>query len=244
MDDISGLIEYKVSRSKWLEVHVATWRVFAQPFEVYTRAIGAINNVIFVNFYSVDSDDDYALVAELIRNCPSVTSIRVSDPRRLPEIQRDTPLFINGSHEIEAFLQDNQSQLARTRHTHVFTDTGDIYPPIFPARLSLSRRSKIAVSFFGPPSGTLILKLTHSSDYLPATLNLKDSHRSHTFEYPVPSSLTPIDITLFPSPSDHPSFVPNSRNSLIIEVAHEGWQNYVLRDIRLQDEARNDYSVA
>jgi hypothetical protein len=255
MDDISGLIEFKVSRSKWLFLDMYA---IVEPLrlEAYTRALRPRNQIVFVNFYNVDSDRNYALVAELIRDCPSVTSIRVSESHRLPAIQRDTPLFINdsnGSHKIEAFLHDNQSQLARTRHTHVFIDTGDTYPTTYPAMLELSRGSKIAVSFFGPPSGNLILKLTHSSapatlkltpSSASTTLNLQDSHRLHTFEYPVPSSLTSLDITLFPSPSDHPSFVPNARNSLIIEVTEGGWWCYVIHDIRLQDEARNDYGAA
>jgi hypothetical protein len=112
-----------------------------------------------------------------------------------------------------------------------------------PARLELSPGSKIAFSFFGPPSGELILKLTHSCDDGVVTLILKESHRSRTFEYTVPSSFNTIDINLFPGPSDHPSFVPNTRNNLIIEVAQGAWKGYMVRDIRLHDEAGNDYNA-
>jgi hypothetical protein len=246
MDDTSGLIEYRLSRSKWLNLHM---RHVTRPFEVYTHALRAMSDVIFVRFDGVDSDKDYARVAESIRNLPSVTSICVPHSRQLPAIQRDTPLFIdnNGSNKIETFLRDNQSQLARTRRTHVFIDTGDYYPCIYPARLEIRRGSKIAVSFFGPSSGNLILKLTHSSlsrnDSV--TLILEESHGpTSIFRYPVPSSLTVTTITLFPSSSDRPSFVPNTRNNLIIHVALGSSLDYMVQDIRLHDEAGNDYNPA
>jgi hypothetical protein len=243
MDDTSGLIEYRLSRSKWLNLHM---RHVTRPFEVYTHALRAMSDVIFVRFDGVDSDKDYARVAESIRNLPSVTSICVPHSRQLPAIQRDTPLFIdnNGSNKIETFLRDNQSQLARTRRTHVFIDTGDYYPCIYPARLEIRRGSKIAVSFFGPSSGNLILKLTHSSHNAAVTLSLilKEPHGSRTFQYPVPSSLTITSVTLSPSPSIRPSFVPNTRNNLIFQVAGERRLSYVLQDIQLHDEAGSDYN--
>jgi hypothetical protein len=227
MDNTHRLTEYKLSRSKWLDLDMR--RVITEPLEVYMRVLGAMNDVIFVNF-SVRSSH-YGLVAELIHDLPSVTSIYVPDSHRFPAIQRDTPLFINdydGSNKIETFLHDNQSQLARTRRTHIFIDPGSSHPFIAPARLELSPGSKIAVSFFGPPSGNLILKLTHSSRYTAVNLILKESHTSSTFQYPVPFSLTDTTITLSPSPSDHPSFVPNTRNNLIIEATQGSLRSYVV----------------
>jgi hypothetical protein len=221
-------------------------------FEVVTRALEAMNHVIFIIFHSVNSDDDFARVVELIRKLRSVTSIRVPDSHRLPAIQRDTPLFINdstGSNKIETFLHDSQSQLGRTRRTHIFIDIG-FYHHISPARLHLSPDSKIAVSFFGPPSGSLVLRLTHwhssPSHDAAVTLLLKESHDqgSHTFEYPVLSSLSVTSITLSPSPSNNPSFVPNTRNNLIIEFTQGSILDYVVKDIQLQDEAGNDYNGA
>jgi len=243
MDDSHGLTEFKVSRSKWLSAHML--RFYSGP--LYTRALQAMDDAIFVVFNHVNSDHDYALVTEVIRNLPSLTSIHISDAHQLPAIERDTPLFINdrdGSNEIETFLNDNQSQLALTRRTLVFIDTGRFVTSTDPGRLGLSLGSKIAVSFHGPPYGSLILKLTHSSDDGAVMLILRESHSSRTFEYPVPFSPTTININLFPGSSDHPSFVPNTRNHLIIEVAQGIWKGYVIRDIRLQDEAGNDYNSA
>jgi hypothetical protein len=242
---LARLTKYKLSRSKWVDLDMQ--HVITQPIEVYTRALGAMNDVIFVHFHHTD----YARIAELIRHLPSsVTSIYVDGSRRLPAIQRDTPLFINDndrSNDIETFLHDNQLQLARTRRTHLFIDTGDYYgPSVSPARLELRPRSKIAVSFFGPPSGTLVLKLTHRFYGNAAMLILKESHGSRTFEYPVPSwhTFTTTAITLSPSPSDHPSFEPDTRNNLIIEVTVRD-RNYMgVQDIRLQDEAGDDYIAA
>jgi hypothetical protein len=76
------------------------------------------------------------------------------------------------------------------------------------------------------------------------TLILKEPHESRTFEYPVPSSFTATNITLFPRPSDHPSFVPTTRNNLIIEVPEGILHDYMVQDIRLHDEAGNDYNEA
>jgi hypothetical protein len=218
-----------------------------------------MHDVLFVNFHGVDTEDHYSVVAELIRSLSSVTSIYLPHCRHLPAIQRDALLFIhddNSSNRIENFLHDNQSQLAYTRHTHVFIDTviNGFYPSIGPSRIRLAPGDKIAVSFFGPPSGTLVLVLTHSpnearirmqsSGEETVTFILKESHGSRTFEYPIPSSLTATNITLFPSPSDHPSFVPNIRNNLIIEVTQKSQRGFVVRDIQLHDEEGNDYGVA
>jgi hypothetical protein len=204
-----------------------------------------MNDLVFVCFSYFFSEAHSALVAELIRNVPSsVTSIYLPESRHLPAIQRDTPLFINDYHglnKIETFLHDSQSQLAHTRRTHMFIDTDGHSFSVNPATLGLWRGSKIAVSFFGPRSGNLILKLTHASPSA-ATLVLKEPLRSRTFKYHVPSSLSITTITFSPNPSFPPSIVPNARNNLIIEVT--GWhqQGYVLQDIQLHDEAGNDYN--
>jgi hypothetical protein len=162
----------------------------------------------------------------------------------------ETPLSINdyrdNSNNIETFLHHNQSQLARTRRTHVFIDTGQDWPHVYPTRfgrLGLSPGSKIAVSFFGPPSGNLVLKLTHSPQNAAAvTLILKEPHGSRTFEYPVSSSLTVTTMTHSPGPSDNPSLMPNTRNNLIIEVSGLGQRCYTVRDVQLHDEVGNDYN--
>jgi hypothetical protein len=241
---LARVTEYKISRSKWISLNLD---LLTEPLEVYMHALVAMNDVIFVRFDFATSEDHYARIADLIRNLPSVTSICVPKFRRLPAIQRDTPLFINDcdrSNKIETFLQDNQSQLARTRHTYTFIDISGIFTAIRSARLQLWPGSRIAVSFFGPPSGTLVLKLTHSSDDAAATLILKELHGSRTFQYPVPSSFTAINITLFPSPSDHPAFVPNIRNNLIIEVSQGRESSYKVQDIQLHDEPGNEYYPA
>jgi hypothetical protein len=248
MDGRHGLTEYKLSRSKWLYLDMR--RVVTEPLEVYKRVLRTMNDVTFVGFGRLYPDDCYALVAELIHDLPSsVTSIFSSlpDSRKFPAIQRDTPLFINdfhGSNKIETFLHDNQSQLARTRRTHIFMDFGSSYPFINRVHLGLSPSSKIAISFFGPPSGNLLLKFTHSSPYAAETLILKESYTSSTFQCPVPFALTVTTITLSPSPSDHPSFVPNTRNNLIIQATRGNRGDYGVKDIQLHDEAGNDYNPA
>jgi hypothetical protein len=95
-------------------VSLGLQRVMIEPLEVYTLALGAMNDVIFVHFNYVHDNagvDYYAQCPEVTRNLPSsVTSIDVPDSHQLPAIQRDTLLFINdraGSNKIETFLQDN-----------------------------------------------------------------------------------------------------------------------------------------
>jgi hypothetical protein len=238
---LARLAQYNVSKWVYLDLDLLT-----EPLEVYTRALGTMSDVIFAASPRVSSEDDVARIAKLIRSIPSVTSIDVPYSGRLPAIQRDTFLFINddaGSNKIDTFLHDNQSQFARTRRTHIFVDTGGSYPSIDLLGLGLSSGARIAVSFFGPSSGSLILKLTHSF-LSPVTLILNQPQGPRIFEYPVSSSLSTTTITFSPSPSEHLSFVPNNRNNLIIQVRKGRPQSYVMNDIRLHDEAGNDYNPA
>jgi hypothetical protein len=205
-----------------------------------------MSDIIFILFSAPVYAFHHVLLDQLIRNPPSVTSIRVPHYHRVSVI-RDASLFSDGhtgSHKIETFLHDNQSQLARTRRTHVFMYASSFFAFVSPARLQLSYGCKIAVSFFGPSSGNIILTLTHWAEGVPVTLILKESQGSRTFEYTVPSSLTVTTIAFSPSPSDHPSFERDTRNNLIIELEVTNWGTYVIQDIQLLDEAGNDYNAA
>jgi hypothetical protein len=255
---LTRLTEFQSSRSnlKWADLSSST-----ESLGVYTRALRAMNAVLIVTPGYIGSQLQptyYTDLAKLVHDLPSVTSIHVQNSTFLSttlQDLRDPPLFINdhvGSNKIETFLDKYQSRLARTRHTLVYIDTGSFRPVTYPASwLLLSPGAKIAVSFFGPSSGNLVLKLTHrapsSSSYDPETPILQWSHGSHTHTCKVPSSVTVENITLFPSHSDTLSFVQGTQNTfvectqnnLIIEVINN---DYMIQDIQLQDDRRNAYN--
>ena len=134
-----------------------------------------------------------------------------------------TPLFIDdfSDPDIETFLE-NDSQLAYSRATFVFAIPGTI-----------------AVSFVGPTSGNLILRLTYRSTEDSTNLTITGT----SFQLSLSSSLTVDDITLHAnhSESDKPSFEPGIRNSLIIQVPM--WPSSIY-DIRLLDQRENCYGAA
>jgi hypothetical protein len=90
MDNTHGLTQYKFTRSKWVDVdmrHLPT-----ELHEVYSHALKAMNDMIFIDFHThtFDSRAHHSQVAELImiRHLPSsVTSIHVPNSQDLPAIQ-------------------------------------------------------------------------------------------------------------------------------------------------------------
>jgi hypothetical protein len=218
--DDAQLLECRHSRSKSLVLDIHR---FQAPLHFYSRALKGNNDVLRIGFICY-SDLEYAWFAETISDLPSsVTSIWVRDPQRLPPIQRDTPLFIDDDHaqSLDAFLNDDQS-LARTRDTHVFMQYGN--------------GSTIAVSFFGPPSGNLRLRLKHRTYRPDAALTVIGT----SFTLVIPESLTIDDINLQTDNSScsQLSFKPNTRKHLILRPSNI-W--YALQDLQLLDEDENPY---
>jgi hypothetical protein len=215
------LLRCRHSRSKSLALHCP---VFKAALDFYTRALKGNDDVILIDFLC-ESDEDYALVAETISHLPSVTSIRVIDHQLLPPIQRDTPLFIDDfyhSQSLETFLNNDQS-LARTRDTYVF--------------MEYTNRRVIAVSFVGPSSGNLILRLTHRARGPDTTLTVVGT----SFTLTIPELITIDDISLHPidNSSSQVSFMPNTRNNLIFQTS----LIYYLQDLQLLDEDGNPYGL-
>ena len=193
------------------------------PLEVYSRALKQNKIIAYIEFGDFDSDDDRRWIADMIRGLPWITSICVSNRELIPAIDRRAPLFIHDfrHHDIRTFLATDQ-QLAHSQGTFIFV-TPDT----------------IAVSFVGPTSGNLILRLTHRSTTDSTDLILTGT----SFQLSLSSSLTVDDITLHPSPCefDKPSFERGIRNNLIIEVVR--W-SYSVDDIRLLDQRGNRYDAA
>ena len=210
------LLECRRSRSNTLYLDKLSLEA---PLEVYSRALKQNNTTTHIIFRWFDSDDDRRWIADTIRDLPWVTSIYVPNRELLPTIDRTTPLFIDDydGQDINTFL-DNDSQLAHSQGTFIFIIPGTI-----------------AVSFVGPTSGNLILRLTHRST---TTLTVTGA----SVQLSLSSLLTVDDITLHASPSesDKPSFEPGIRNNLIIQVV--GW--YSAHDIRLLDQSGNCHDAA
>ena len=216
-----NIFQCRHSRSKSLDLHL----VFeGSPLDFYYRALDALkcnNDVIHIVFHG---SENYAWIAETIRDMPSVTSIQVGNPRLLPPIPRDTPLFINDDNDndneesLETFLKHDES-LARTHNTYVFIGSGGGWT--------------IAVSFVGPSSGDLILRLKHRTFGLDSDATLTVLGTSFTLA--ITKSLTIDDINL---PSDgnsssQLSFTRDARNNLILRIPSP-W--YTLLDVQLLDE--------
>jgi hypothetical protein len=214
--DDQRLLECRHSRSKLLYLGSGG---FNAPLDFYSRALKANNHVIRISFHCY-SDQEYAWLAEMMCDLPWVTSIWIDDRERLPPIQRDTPLFIYHVHSpsLQTFLNDDQS-LAHTRDTCVFMGL-----------------KAIAVSFIGPPSGNLILRLKHHA----TRPNVRLTILGTSFTLTIPQSLTMDDIELYPigNSSSQLSFMPKTRNNLILQSS-EIW--YTLQDVQLLDEDGNPY---
>jgi hypothetical protein len=194
------------------------------PLEAYSRALKQNKTTTHIIFFdNFDSDDDRRWIADTVRDLPWVTSIWVPDRELLPAIDRTAPLFIaDYNQDIKPFLE-NDPQLAHSQGTFVFII-----------------EHTVAVSFVGPTSGNLILRLTHrSATGSNATLKVEGT----PFQLSLSSSLTVDDITLHARPfeSEKPSFERGVRNNLNIEVPESGYCAY---DIQLLDRRGNRYDPA
>jgi hypothetical protein len=222
--DDQALLTCRHSQSKELILYCGNVGV---SLDCYSRALKGNHDVIRI-YFACDSDEEYAWFAETISHLPSVTSIDVDELQRLPPIQRDTPLFIddNNSQSLETFLNNDQS-LARTRDTHVFINS---------SRGMMIQ--VIAVSFVGPSSGSLILRLKHCAIERGITLTVLGT----SFTLAIPESSTIDDINLHPisDSSSQLSFSPNIRNNLILQTSSPAY-NYILQDLQLLDEDGNPY---
>ena len=198
--------------------------------DLYSRALKCNNDVIHIVFRQYEN---HAWIAETIRDLPSVISIGVNNPRLLPPIPRNTPLFIDddlygfdddeASESLQTFLNSDES-LARSHNTFVFIKSG------------LRRVWTIAVSFIGPSSGDLILRLKHRTSDPDATLTVLGT----SFTLAIPHSLTIDDINLHPdgNSSSQLSFKHDERNNLIFQIPS---LSYSLHDVKLLDEDGNLY---
>jgi hypothetical protein len=113
------------------------------------------------------------------------------------------------------------------------------------ARRGLDSCWIIAVSFVGPSSGSLILRLKHRIDEHNTTLVLTVLGHGTSFTLAIPKSLTFDDINLHPigSLSSQLSFIPNTRNNLILHSSPLQF-SYRLNDLQLLDEGGSPYAYS
>jgi hypothetical protein len=97
-------------------------------------------------------------------------------------------------------------------------------------------RDTVTISFVGPSSGNLILRLRHSATQPHITITVL----GNSFTLAIPKSLTVDDINLHPigSSSFQLTFRPNTRDNIILQTPPIG---YNLQDVQLLDEDGNPY---
>ena len=219
------LVECRYTRSRRLALPKTLVKA---PLVEYCRALKQNQRILYVDFNTWDSSDELRLIRYTIGELPWLTSISILH-REIPfflKVDRTTPLFIDdplGS-DMEYFL-DNDAKLAQHPGTFIF--------------FSHLVHFTFAISFVGPTSGSLILRIRHRSSYPKQTLVVKGTS---SFQLPVSSLLTVDDITLYPSDSkiDWLSFNPGTRKHLIIQVTGDRTL-YFLDDVQLLDESGNRY---
>jgi hypothetical protein len=215
------LLQCKHSRTKWLSAQFRR-----APLEAYSRTLKTRDDVIYVDFHGCD----YDWAADTIRNMPHLTSV-FTNSKHLGDIERDIPLFINtfGAEgtDIVTFLQHNKLRFAETHRTFIYIDnmcgshgSGPGFYAAVPTQLGLNESATIAISYFGPTSGSLTLRLRHCVSNPCFTFVVDDMTGSPAVEFPVPSMPSIDDITLQPrpAPSRRISFEPGARNNLIVRV--------------------------
>jgi hypothetical protein len=200
-----------VARGKWIE-HYMHWmtRTTRERFEQN-------KNVLYVDFHSLDSNDEVRWITDTIRELPWLTSISGTTPLLIDDL--------SGS-DLEDFL-DNYPKLAQKTGKFIFL----CHPVHF----------ALAISFVGPTSGNLILRIKHRSSFPDQTLVVKGT----PFVLPVPWSFTVDDISLYHTTfePDWQTFNPGTRKHLIIQVTGDP-SLYSLDDVQLLDESGNRYDPA
>jgi hypothetical protein len=232
----SGLMRI-FSNADTLDQNGTRYRLAEHPW-ISTPVRSRRDDVIFVAFICCNDDDG---VADTIHHMPYLTSVYTYS-NHLGDIQRDTPLFINTrGADIVAFLKHNELQFAETHRTFIYIQTGNGFSSRLHAQLGLLSSSTIVISFFGPTSGSLTLRLRHRASLPGVTLAIGDMTGSPTFEFPIPSVLTVDDITLHPRPAPPGciSFKQGTRNNvqLIVRAPTTSSGHYWPQDIQLLDEA-------
>jgi hypothetical protein len=239
------LLRCRHSRSKWLSI--PSYNFGGALMDVYSHELKTRDDVIYVSFFT-GCDDDW--VADTIHNMPNLTSV-YSHSKRLGDIERGAPLFIDtGDVAIEAFLEHNKSRFAETHRTFIYINSnrpdsrfGSVMTGHNPTQLGLHPSTTIAISFFGPTSGSLTLRLRHHASTPNTTLIIGDMTGSPAFQLPVPSMLSVDHVTIHPNSAlGRINFKRGTRNNLIIQVSGPPFQLYWLQDIQLLDEGGCPYN--
>lgn len=246
------VIECRYSQSKWLRINKSD----SALLKVYSHELKSNNHILWIGFS--ECKEDLKGVVEMFSKTPSLTSIYfygVQHHKFTFKIPNNKLLFINdlshhGSNPMRMmnFLNNsyNQSQQEQTStyNTLIFMDT--VAATIHGSELHLGAAAKIAIRFFGPESGALILKLIHRSVHVSGPdprLKVQTLPSIEPFKFTIPSSLTIDEITLHPV-SNSPyilSFTPGTQNILTITPMPS--LTYGIQDIQLLDEQKKPYKL-
>jgi hypothetical protein len=198
-------------------------------------------NIIHIAFAGFDSDLDW--FQDAIRDLPRVTSISsFSAISSVPG--RRHPLFIKSkNNDLITFAKEIRPELDPFS-TYIFTDAGSYDIGSTQGRLwdALVNSARVLISFVGPTSGSLILRLIHSGDE-DAPLEITLGTTRIQLNPSTKSSFTTDDITLNPiqdrgpSKPDRLSFEQEIRNDIVIQFRGLWGRHHLLHDIELLNEA-------
>jgi hypothetical protein len=231
--DEDDLFNCRYSRSKWAVLSDS--RV---PVEAYLHALKGNRNIIHVALSSYIPDSEVKRFHAAICDLPPwMTSISWGNDG-LPALHRDGLYVKSTKNDLITFAKETRLKLDSSS-TYIFTDAA-IYNMCVG---TLSYGARILISFVGPTSHRLILRLKHSGKdgCLEVTLGSTITQLNPSSE-----SLTIDDITLHPiqdvgpSESHHLSFEPGVRNEIFIQYKDEPDSQSVtlyLHDVELLDEA-------
>lgn len=225
------LVEWTHSDAKWL---------WLPSLEVEPLCVGAISNAFRRNKQAIHFDIENEAIFKVVLESISATSIDYWESLPQAAIEQNHSLLsINDrtTPKIQTILDRNRSELDNTQRTAI-----SIKGMLINGRsLFPSESPRISIMFYGPPSGSLTLRLIHSCRQPGKTLKIEELH---SFNHPIPesSALVTEDLPLHPHTQQHPSelsFTPGIRNTLTIIPPIS--PHYFIRDVQLLDEKREPY---
>jgi hypothetical protein len=190
------LFRCKYSREKWLFL----WQSdFTAPLEFYYRALQGNKDITYVVFHS--NLKDTAWIVNMIHDMPPMAAIGGYDIHGvLSEVDSDSGDKLTTS--LTTFLAEHiQPQLAHSQHTCMFFASSTSAPILRSSYIRQYEAAVIAISFFGPVAGGLILRLRHYHDKVDSTIHISVKGATPELQRTIPNSLTTEDIDLHPTGS-------------------------------------------
>ena len=169
------------------------------PLEAYLRALKGNKNIIHITLSHYNSESDVKRFHATICDLPPwVTSISyfTDSFEPLPAIHRDLLFIRSANNDLITFAKEIRLKLDPSS-TYIFTDVSGSGLHVYSGKLG--RNARILISFVGPTSGRLILRLKHSSSGYLKDGCLDVTLGSTIIQLNPPSELLIDEITLYPT---------------------------------------------